>query len=231
MKFPFARTALVLAASVSLASCGGGKATYPITVTIRNLTEPGLVLSTNGMDLPVTPPPATQTSLTVTFPNQIEYGQAFSVVPKGATLSGNTLQTYGTQPAHQTCKPSGEYPYNLLVYGTAGQLANIQVYYDCFVNGYNLGGTVSGLTADGLVLANGNFDTLTVASGATTFTMPNQVPYNTTFGVSVLTQPPGLTCSVSGGNGTANNGSGIMDDAASKLGGVTNLVVNCVPKS
>jgi hypothetical protein len=36
---------------------------------------------------------------------------------------------------------------------------------------------------------------------------------------------------VTGGNGSANNGSGIMDDAASKAGGVTNLVVTCVPKT
>jgi hypothetical protein len=232
MKFSLARSALVLAASLSLASCGGGgKATFPITVTVSNLTEPGLVLSTNGMDLPVTPATAPATTTTVTFPNQLDYGQAYSVIPKGATLSGNALTSYGTQPAHQTCQPSQQYPHNLLVYGTAGQLASIQIYYDCTVNGYSLGGSITGLTADGLVLANGNIDSLAVPANSTAFTMPNQVPYNTTFGVSVLTQPTGLTCSVSGGNGSANNGSGIMDDAASKVGGVNNLVVSCVPNS
>jgi hypothetical protein len=230
MKFSLARSALVLAASLSLASCGGGgKATFPITVTVSNLIEPGLVLSTNGMDYPVAPPAAPATTTTIVFPNRIDYGQAYSVVPKGATLNGNALTSYGAQPPHQTCQPSQQYPHNLLVYGTAGQLASIQVYYDCAVNRYLLGGSITGLTVDGLVLVNGNNDSLAVPANAASFTMPNQVPYNTTFGVSVLTQPAGLTCSVSGGNGSANNGSGIMDDAASKAGGVTNLVVSCVP--
>lgn len=231
MKFSLARTALVLAGSLSLASCGGGgKATFPIHVTIRNLTESGLILSTNGMDVPVTPS-ATPASMSLTFPNELEYGQQYAVIPKGATLSGNALVAYGAQPAHQTCLPSTQYPYNLLVYGTAGQLASIQVYYDCTVNGYAVGGSISGLTADGLVLVNGNSDSLTVAANATTFTMPNLVKYNTSYGVSVLTQPTGLTCTVTGGNGSANNGSGIMDDAASKNNGVSNLVVSCVPNS
>ena len=232
MKFSFARPALVLAALLSLASCGGGgKATYPINITVNYQTETGLVLSTNGTDYTVPLPAAGQSSVTFAFPKQVEYGEAYSVVPKGATLSGNTLATLGTQPAHQTCQPSGRYPYNLLVYGTGGQLATINVYYDCAVNTYPLGGSITGLTADGLVLANGNNDIITVASGAASFSM-SAVPYNTTFGVSVLTQPTGLTCSVTGGNGTNNNGTGIMDDAASKNNaGVTNLVVSCVPNS
>ncbi|WP_036170589.1 hypothetical protein [Massilia sp. 9096] len=233
MKFSFARNALALAASLSLASCGGGgKATYPINVTVTGQTEAGLVLSTNGTDYSVPLPAAGQNSVTFVFPKQVEYGEAYSVVPKGATLSGNTLTTLGTQPAHQTCQPSTVYPHNLLVYGTGGQLASVNIYYDCAINTYPLGGSITGLTADGLVLANGNNDILTVASGATSFIMNAQVPYNTTFGVSVLTQPTGLTCSVSGGNGSANNGTGIMDDAASKNNaGVTNLVVSCVPNT
>ena len=60
MTFSFARAALVLAASLSLASCGGGgKATYPIKVTVNNLTEQGLILSTNGQDVAVAPPTET----------------------------------------------------------------------------------------------------------------------------------------------------------------------------
>jgi hypothetical protein len=232
MKFSYARSALALAATLSLASCGGGgKATYPINVTVSYQTESGLVLSTNGTDYTVPLPAAGQNSVTFTFPRQVEYGEAYSVVPKGATLSGNTLTTLGTQPPHQTCQPSGTYPHNLLVYGTGGQLASINIYYDCAVNTYPLGGSISGLTADGLVLVNGNNDSITVAANATSFAM-SPVPYNTTFSVSVLTQPTGLTCSVSGGNGSTNNGSGIMNDAASQNNaGVTNLVVTCVPHS
>ena len=56
----------------------------------------------------------------------------------------------------------------------------------------------------------------------------NSVPYNTTYGVTVLTQPtsPAQTCTVTGG---ANGfGGGTMDDAAEAAGGVDNLVVTCV---
>lgn len=232
MKFSLARTALVLAAALSLASCGGGKATFPIHVTVSGLTETGLILSTNGMDVPVTPPTAPSTTTTFTFPNEIEYGETYDVIPKGQSVASDGTAIAGAQPLHQTCSPSTTYPNNLLPNGTAGQLATIQVYYDCVINSYTLGGTVTGLTADGLVLTNGsNTSTgtgITVASGATTFTM-DAVPYNTTFGVSVLTQPTGLTCTVAGGNGPASNGTGIMDAAAAAAGGVTNLVVNCVP--
>lgn len=232
MKFSFARTALALAASLSLASCGGGgKATYPINVTVNYQTESGLVLSTNGTDYTVPLPAAGTNSVTFVFPKQVEYGEAYAVIPKGATLNGNTLVALGTQPPHQTCQPSGRYPYNLLVYGTGGQLASINIYYDCAINSYPLGGTITGLTADGLVLANGNNGSVAVPVNSTSFALAN-VPFNTTFGVSVLTQPTGLTCSVSGGNGANNNGTGIMDDAASKNNaGVTNLVVSCVPNS
>jgi hypothetical protein len=56
----------------------------------------------------------------------------------------------------------------------------------------------------------------------------NPVPYNTTYGVTVLTQPtsPNQTCTVSGGANGA--GGGTMDDAAEAHGGVDSLVVTCV---
>jgi len=47
----------------------------------------------------------------------------------------------------------------------------------------------------------------------------------------VLNQPTGLTCTVTGGNSPLNNGSGIMDEAATKANGVTNLVLSCVPNT
>jgi len=235
MKFSLARPALALAVSVLLASCGGGgKATYPITVTVRNLQnmqDGPLVLSTNGMDLSFTAANPVA-DITKSFPSEIEYGQTFNVIPKGYAINSDNTVTRGAQPEHQTCSPSTDYPYNFLANGTAGQLAKIQIYYTCTPVLYTLGGTITGLTADGLTLTNGSTDgPIAVAANTASFTIGTGVPFNTTYGISVVTQPTGLTCSVTGGNGSQNNGSGVMDEAATKAGGVTNIVVACVPKT
>jgi hypothetical protein len=231
MKFSLARPALALAVLATLAACGGGgKATFPINVTVSNLQYSGLVLSTNGQDLTVNPPATAGQDVVLTFPNQLEYGQVYEVVPKGATVVNHTA-TGGAQPKHQTCSQS-LFP----AYGTAGQLAKIDIRYVCAINTYALGGTVKGLTGTGLVLANGS-TTGTIAvspaldanqkpTGADVTLIMNPVPYNTTYGVTVLTQPTGQTCTVTGGaNGT---GGGTMDDAAEAAKGVTNLLVTCV---
>ena len=233
MKFSLARPALALAVLATLAACGGGgKATFPINVTVSNLQYTGLVLSTNGQDLAVNPPATAGQDVVLTFPNQIEYGQIYEVTPKGATISNHTYLG-GSQPKHQTCSP------NLFpAYGTAGQLAKIDIRYLCSINTYPLTGTVKGLTGTGLVLANGS-TTSTIAvspaldanqkpTGADVTLTMNPVPYNTTYGVTVLTQPtnPAQTCKVTGGaNGT---GGGTMDDAAEAAGGVKDLLVTCV---
>ena len=68
---------------------------------------------------------------------------------------------------------------------------------------YTIGGSISGLTASGLVLADGS-DTLSVAANATSFTFGQAVSSGSTYDVTVATQPTGETCSVSsGGSGTA----------------------------
>jgi hypothetical protein len=68
---------------------------------------------------------------------------------------------------------------------------------------YSVGGTVSGLTASGLMLANGS-DTLTITSNATTFAMAKRILAGTAYAVTVQTQPAGQTCSVTNGSGTAS---------------------------
>lgn len=241
MKFSFARPALALAIMATLASCGGGgKATFPITVTVSNVRYPGLVLSTNGQDLTVNPPSATSATdaivpdVVLAFPNSIEYGQEYEVVPKGATVV-NHAATGGALPKHQQCSP------NLFpAYGTAGQLAKIDIRYACAIIAYPLTGTVKGLTGTGLVLANGSttgtigvspaVDANNAPTGADVTLTMNPVPYGSTYGVTVLTQPtsPAQTCTVTGGaNGT---GGGTMDDAAeaATVPGVNDLVVTCV---
>lgn len=241
MKFSLARTALALAATLTLASCGGGgKATFPINVTVDNLQYPGLVLSTNGQDLAVNPPAAVPAgtaipSVALVFPNELEYGTSYNVLPKGYATT-DTTTNLGSQPKHQTCSQNPNYPFNFPTSGTAGQLAKIQIYYLCAVNTFPLTGTVKGLTTTGLVLANGSTSaTLPIVpvTDATTLKPTGadipfsltQVAYAQSYGVTILTQPTGQTCTLTGGtNGT---GAGVMDDAAEAAGGVTNLVVTC----
>ncbi|MCB1158244.1 MAG: SBBP repeat-containing protein [Leptospiraceae bacterium] len=66
---------------------------------------------------------------------------------------------------------------------------------------YAISGTISGLTASGLVLQNNSADDLTVAANATTFSFATKV--SGAYSVTVKTQPSGLICTVSNGSGTA----------------------------
>ena len=192
MKSSFVRAAFAGALALALAACGG-KEQYPIQVAIDGLTQNGLVLSAGGQ----TVSPAAGAT-TVSFPNSVDYGETYKVEVK-------------TQPRHQTCEV-------LRDSGTAGQMATVQVYVRCLQNEYTLGGTVSGLTADGLVLANGTSGgVVAIAKNATTFVFPATVKDGATYGVTVLTQPTGLVCNVA-------NGVGTMGEAK-----VSNLVVTCAP--
>jgi uncharacterized repeat protein (TIGR03803 family) len=82
----------------------------------------------------------------------------------------------------------------------------------------SVGGTISGLTAGGLVLAGGT-DALPVPAGATSFTMPTPVAIGSVYNIAVLTQPAGLSCLVA-------NGTGSMP-----FGNVANVRVLCAPSS
>jgi sugar lactone lactonase YvrE len=76
---------------------------------------------------------------------------------------------------------------------------------------YTIGGTVSGLTSGSEVsLLNNGADTVTVGNGA--FTFPTKVSNNSTYSVTVGTQPIGEICEVSSGDGTvvASNISNVL---------------------
>jgi len=97
----------------------------------------------------------------------------------------------------------------------AAPVTNVAV--TCLPLAYSLGGTVTGLTQAGLVLANGG-DLLTVSANGS-FTMHQSVAYGSNYNVTVQTQPTGQNC-------TVQNGSGTMG-----AGNVTNVVVNCTLNS
>ena len=80
-----------------------------------------------------------------------------------------------------------------------------------------VGGKVIGLTTDGLVLTNGTTGgTIAVVKGATVFVLPVNVSFGQSYGVTILKQPTGQTC-------TVVNGVGEMGDAK-----VENIEVTCV---
>lgn len=192
MKAKFIAAALLAAA---LAACGG-KASFTLGGSISGLANQGLILQNNGgNDLPVN---AGATSFS--FPNGISYGTEYKVSIK-------------QQPDHMTCAFLGG-----TEVGSAGHTTSINIVLSCSQNAYTVGGTVEGLTGGDLVLVNGSATgSFTVTKGATSFTVPGTIPVGTAYGVTVLTQPAGQTCSVS-------NGSGVMGDAAR-----TNIVVKCTP--
>jgi hypothetical protein len=79
---------------------------------------------------------------------------------------------------------------------------------------YAVGGSISALSASGLVLTTGS-QTVSPAANATSFTFPTALASGASYDVTVTTQPAGLTCAVT-------NGSGTIASAA-----ITNVAVTC----
>ena len=158
--------------------------------TISGLPSSGLVLG-NGAD---TVSPAAG-ALSFTFAKQVAEGGAYAVAVK-------------TQPAGATCSVgSGS--------GTMGSADVGSIQVTCSANAYRLSGTISGLTASGLILANGS-DTVSPLANATTFAFANPVAFGGSYSITVQQQPPGLTCSASG-----------TYPATMGAGDVTTLAVSC----
>ena len=149
---------------------------FSVGGAIAGLTTAGLVLA-NGIE-------------TFSFAAN---ASAFTIPTKVAYASHYAV-TVETQPVGLACtvnSGSGTMP--------AANISNVAVV--CAARNYQLEGSISGLTASGLVLADGS-DTLTVAAHASGFTMPISVAYGAQYALTIRTQPVGLTCTVSGGSGT-----------------------------
>ena len=181
----------VAASVLALAACGGDSNGPPLSLsgTVSGLTTSGLSLTTLGVNLEIT---AGATSFT--FGPILTDGVVYDV-------------TAPNQPAGQLCT---------VAHGsgmaTTANISNVVV--TCSNQTFNVGGTISGLTAAGLVLANGT-DTLSVPAGASSFTMPTAVAHGSEYKVTVTTQPAGLTCDVANGTGSVG------------ANAVTNIAVTC----
>ncbi len=98
----------------------------------------------------------------------------------------------------------------------SGVVADItSVVVTCSTNTYSIGGTVSGLAAGNQVTLNNNgADPVTLRDNGV-FTFATPVAYNSSFNVTVGTQPVGQTCTVSNGSG------------AGVVANITNVAVTC----
>ena len=188
--------AIAIPAALCLAGCGGGSSsstpppsTYTIGGTVTGLTAGGLVLADGSQTVS---PVSGATSFV--FPTAVASGTSYS-----ATIT--------TQPTGETCAvTSGT--------GTVASSNVTSVQVACVAT-YTIGGTIGGLTAGGLVLADGG-QTVSPASGATSFTFPTAVVSGTSYSVTITTQPTGEICTVSGGTGTVASSN------------VTSVEVTCV---
>jgi environmental stress-induced protein Ves len=152
--------------------------TYAIAGTITGLTSGGLVLQNSGAD-PVT---VAANAASFQFATQVVAG-------------GNYDVTVAAQPDGLTCSV------------THGSGSNVQasvtiISVACSPVTHTIAGTITGLTAGGLVLQNNGADNLALAANATVFQFATPVAVGGGYRVTVFAQPTGLTCSVSNATGS-----------------------------
>jgi uncharacterized repeat protein (TIGR03803 family) len=150
---------------------------YTVGGTISGLATGGMVL-VNGSDTLAVKAGASS----FTMPTAVAYTSVYAV-------------TVQTQPTGLTCSVSNGT-------GTMGSAAVSNIAVTCSANTYTVGGTISGLTASGLVLLDNGGDATTLSANATQFTMNTGVAYGSAYAITVQTPPTGLVCSVSNDTGT-----------------------------
>jgi hypothetical protein len=178
-----------------LAGCWGGDDSpapasgFMVGGSITGLGADGLRLA-NGSDTVALVAGATA----FTFATPLATGATFAVA-------------VAAQPAGETCSVAGGS-------GTVGTASVTAVQVTCAPARFSVGGSISGLTGTGLVLANGT-DTRTVAVGATGFAMPTLVATGGAYAITVQAQPTGAHCSIANAIGTVAGGN------------VSNVAVTC----
>lgn len=151
-------------------------ASYSVGGAITGLTTVGLVLINDTETVSLA-----SGATSFNFPGMLAQGATYGV-------------SVQTQPASANCSVTNGS-------GTVGtsNVSNVQV--ACADTTFTVGGSITGLTGTGLVLANGA-DTLTVAANATGFTLPTAVAQGAAYTVTVKTQPTGNQCSLTQSSGT-----------------------------
>ena len=199
MKSSILRAGVVtLACALGLSACGGGDGDLYLYGSVYNVTKDGLVLKNGGNTVKVVSP-----YTTFQFDNRVSTDDAFDITIADGGLPSNVegcVVNNGKARAN---------------YYTIAQIS-----VTCTIKQHNFSVAVSGLTGTGLVIVNGS-DRREVAPGAASVAM-SKVYEDGPYGVTVLTQPTGQTCTVSGGG----NGKGSGTIGSTDL--IDNVRVTCV---
>lgn len=195
MKSMYLRASAALACALALSGCGGSDNTYYFGGVVYGVTKTGLVLTNNGGSDYEVPVPSTGTgSGSFWFPGGIGQDDKYNVEVKAIPSNVEKCEVFNG---------SGRAVYDV---------SNVTV--SCTFKTHTLGGTITGLTGE-LVLVNGS-DRKVIPAGTTTFAM-DKVAEDVQYGITVLQQPAGQTCTVANGVGTM----GTAD--------VNNVAVTCAP--
>jgi len=201
MKSSILRAGVALACALGLAACGGGDGDLYLQGKVYGVNKDGLVLRNGGETVAVT---SATSYKSFTFPNRVSTDDRFNI--EIASFPSN----------NKNCKVNNGS-------ARANYYTIYQISVTCDIVTHPFAVAVNGLTGTGLTIVNGT-DRRDVAPGTTRVEM-NPVYEDYAYGVTILNQPAGQTCTVSGGdNGT---GSGKMGSTA--LDG--KVVVTCVAKS
>jgi len=193
MKSSYLRAGAALACAVALSACGGSDGQLYLGGQFAGVTKAGLVLTNNGGSDKAITPTATGSGDWY-FDTLISSDDRYNVEIKSKPSNVSDCRIEN---------PSGRAGYHVYT-----------VYVACDLKRHALSGNVSNLKGE-LVLANGS-DNTTLQPGATSFKLAD-IAEDSPYGVSILRQPAGQTCTVS-------NGSGVVGPAP-----VTNVAVTCTP--
>lgn len=198
MKSLYARATAGALCAALLAGCGGSdNGNLTLMVTVYGLAKPGLILKNGDQTREVG-----QTESQAYFPN---------LIAEDSTINIEIVQ----QPTASVCTVDEASGRNV----KANYYSALRPVVNCVTNSYQLGGTVTGLTQDQLVLALGSLTVTIRPETGSTFVFPGKVYDGAPYGVTVLQQPEGLTC-------TVDNPTGVMPS-----GDKLNLAVACVPRA
>jgi hypothetical protein len=199
MKKTYLRTGVAaLACALGLSACGGSGGELVLGGNISGLTKESVVLQNNGAHDYAVTPMMLGANGAFYFPETVGVDEQYHV----------TVKSWPSNVDH--CDVTN---------GVGRSAFNVtNIFVNCFLKTHSLGGTVSGLAAGSLVLVNGN-DKTEVTAGSGTFTMPAKVGEDIPYGVSILSAPANLSCTVANGTGTM----GKTD--------IANVAVSCVAKS
>lgn len=181
------RSSLTLACALSLASCGGSDGNLQIGVYVINMTKPGMVLKEGGQTREI-PQGAAGSSQLIYFEGY-EADDRFSIQVEN-------------QPAGSACVGFNNV-------GKMGGYSVANVEFRCYNLPQILSGRLNAPLDSPITLNNGNTQ-LVVPAGQTEFAFTTKdadgktigtVGNGDPFGVTVLVQPTGKTCTVIDGSG------------------------------